>query len=104
MEKRRCWTGTRCTAATRAQDPGNLLAHLHLLELEGRLPPEAAGRLRAVFVEEAGALPGLDVFVAAQLARLAAVPFRNLRPRWRDATSALLERALRILQESEVRT
>lgn len=82
-----------CRIGDPREDVGNLLAHLHLAEIDGRLDAAGSGELRLLFHEESGALPGVDVFTALQLVKLSFVPFRNLRPDWRDATLRLLERA-----------
>ena len=79
------------------EDAGNLLAHFHLLELDGRVSSGEGSRLRDLFLEHLDPLPDLAVFTALQLVKLAFVPFRNLRPDWRADTTALLERAAGIL-------
>jgi len=86
-----------CRVGDPREDAGNLLAHLHLLELDGRLDTAEARRLRSLFREEAAAPADLDPYVALQLVKLSFVPFRNLRPDWREATWRLLERAGTIL-------
>lgn len=84
------------------EDAGNLLAHLHLLELDQRLPRSSARGLRESFRHESGGRPGLAPYVALHLAKLALVPFRNLRPDWRSETLRLLARADEVLARSEV--
>jgi hypothetical protein len=82
-----------CRIGDPREDVGNLLAHLHLAELDGRLDAGESRGLRRLFHEESGALPGVDVFTALQLVKLSFVPFRNLRADWRDAARRLLDRA-----------
>ena len=79
------------------EDVGNLLAHLHLLELEERLSDAEADRLRSLFLGETGSPPDISPFVALHLVKLAFVPLRDLRSDWRDAIRRLLERATTIL-------
>jgi len=86
------------------EDTGNLLAHLHLLALDGRVPPSEDEQLRNRVLEETGPMPDLATFVALALVQLAFVPFRNLRTDWRSATGRLLERAGKILAGSKVTT
>jgi hypothetical protein len=82
-------------------DVGNLLAHLHLVELDGRVSSADAARLRLGFLETclADRRPHEDLgfFVALHLAKLAMVPFRNLSPDWSGASLAIVERAREIL-------
>jgi len=78
-------------------DVGNLLAHLHLAELEGRVPAERAAHLRNAFCRAycAGGKidAGLGFFVALHLAKLAMAPFRALAGDWETTSLAILERA-----------
>ncbi|GJM45378.1 MAG: hypothetical protein DHS20C21_22200 [Gemmatimonadota bacterium] len=86
------------------EDPGNLLAHFHLLELDGRVSPAEGARLRDLFVARLRPQPDLPVFTALQLSRLALVPFRNLRADWRRETMALLTRVGEILESEGARS
>ncbi len=83
-------------------DAGNFLAHIHMIELDGRLSAEMARSLRSAFLESypiAGKSESqLAFFVALHLFYLSLVPFRNLRTGWRNdvenilnCTSGLLE-------------
>ena len=85
------------------EDIACLLGHLHLMEMDGRLPPAAGRELRETLTRELGAPRGLEWFVAAQLAKLAFVPFRNLRPDWETRTADLLRLALEVTTATEVR-
>jgi hypothetical protein len=84
-------------------DAGNFLAHLHLLELQGRVSAEETAGLAREFLSAYGGgadVPGaLTGFTAAHLLRLAMVPFRNLRDTWREETGPLLDRARVLLLE-----
>lgn len=98
-------------------DAGNFLAHLDLERLRfqddveapgdaaGGERDDAVGRHAEALAEAfltgyaaAGApISGLSWFRAAALARLALVPFRNLRPAWPERAEALLHRALEVV-------
>ena len=83
-------------------DVGNLLAHLHLLDLEQRISSERAASLGNLFLGTylAGrpVPPAVDFFTSLQLVKLALTPFRNLRRDWRGEARAILERARRLLR------
>lgn len=81
------------------EDAGNLIAHLRLRELQGRLDGGAADRLVVTFLDAwspGGPPDGLAQFAAVGLARLALVPFRNLETDWADKSLAIVERARRL--------
>lgn len=93
----------RAHAGDFREDLACLLSHLHLMELDGRLPHASGRELRETLTTQLGAPRGLGSFVAAQLAKLAFVPFRNLRPDWEARTTDLLRLALEVLATAEVR-
>ncbi|MCA9753379.1 MAG: aminoglycoside phosphotransferase family protein, partial [Gemmatimonadetes bacterium] len=83
------------TLADPHEDVANFVAHLDLLVLERRLAPERAARFERRFVDASGLdAAAVAELVAPQLAKLALVPFRNLRGDWETETRAILERSL----------
>lgn len=84
-------------------DAGNFLAHLELTRLREAGNAETQARAAALgtaflrgYSAAGGPTTDLDWFTALGLARLALVPFRNLRPGWRASAHDLLARAIEV--------
>lgn len=89
----------RAALAPRAEDLGNLFAHIERDEVLGRLPPgrsdEVAQALLAGYRAAGGMQPTTAAIAAeraAGLLRLAMQPFRDREPHWRRGVGTLLDR------------
>ena len=89
----------RAARSSRAEDLGNLLAHLERDGVLGRLAAERASAAGSAFLDgyrrAGGAMPEpaeLDRQRAAAMLRLAMHPFRNREPEWRERVGLLLDR------------